>query len=239
MNELDHPSNNDRRRLAYLRVSSPGQATNGRHGFANQLKIVEEHAREAGLKIIDVYEEVASGDAKTRPKLDEAVRRAELEGIRILVARDDRLARDAEVGRRLLNSGMFEIASTEARIVGAEEHLHHLRRSAALGRERARAKGVRFGSPNPERGGQAAARLRRDKADRFALTVLKSLKGSIATVPKSPTELAKALNDRGISSYRGGAWTRSTAHFLLKRWLRIRQERAARPTADAGCGPGV
>ena len=89
--------------VAYVRVSTAEQGRSGL-GMQAQLTACQEHVDRAGGHLVDVFKDVMSG-ARDRPGLDAALQCSVETGAQLIVAKLDRLSRDAETVLRLVNSG--------------------------------------------------------------------------------------------------------------------------------------
>lgn len=85
--------------VAYIRVSTEGQAAEDKFGAEAQRKAIEEYAKKNGYKIVNWYEEVGSG-AKERPILEgvvfgTTVNNPPIEAV--IVYKNDRIARETKL----------------------------------------------------------------------------------------------------------------------------------------------
>ena len=90
--------------VAYYRVSTQQQGQSGL-GLEAQQETVHQHAGRAGEQIIAEFTEVESGRNCRRPQLHAALARARLCGATLIVAKLDRLARDARFLLSLFDAG--------------------------------------------------------------------------------------------------------------------------------------
>jgi DNA invertase Pin-like site-specific DNA recombinase len=85
------------------------------------------------------------------------------------------------------------------------------------GLARAKSRGVKLGNPRvAETIGRAHA-ARRAGADRFAASVLPTVREIQASGATTLAAIATALNARGVKTARGGAWYQATVRNLLLR----------------------
>lgn len=92
--------------VAYYRVSTQRQGASGL-GLESQQCAVREHAARTGRALAGEFTEIESGRRNDRPILAEAVARTRAtEGATLVVAKLDRLARDAAMILQLLSSGL-------------------------------------------------------------------------------------------------------------------------------------
>lgn len=80
--------------VAYYRVSTAAQGRSGL-GLDAQRRSVEELARERNLNVLAHFTEVESGRKTDRPQLIAALRHAKLSGSVLVIAKLDRLSRNA------------------------------------------------------------------------------------------------------------------------------------------------
>ena len=81
----------------------------------------------------------------------------------------------------------------------------------------ARLRGVRLGSPRPHAGSAVGNAKQAAKADEFAARVKLIVDDLSAAGVTSLFAIASALNDRGISTARGGTWHATTVRNVLAR----------------------
>ena len=80
--------------VAYYRVSTTKQGINGL-GMDAQEKAVSTYLDAQDGELIDSYREVESGKINKRPELEKALRRCRLTGATLVIAKLDRLSRNA------------------------------------------------------------------------------------------------------------------------------------------------
>jgi len=218
--------------VAYYRVSTDGQGRSGL-GLEAQREAVETLCISRGWQLLASFTEVESGKRNDRPQLAAALRRAKVQGAKLIVAKLDRLSRDAEFTLRVRNSGVdFTCADNPdvnrltiglLAIINEDERDRIAQRTReALGA--AKARGVKLGNPNG-----AAALRRAAKGNAAALEAVKAnaterAQGYAETIADirasgalSLPAIAQALNDRGIVTPRGGRWHPSSVRNLLAR----------------------
>jgi DNA invertase Pin-like site-specific DNA recombinase len=226
--------------VAYYRVSSKEQGVSGL-GLEAQQSAVEAFIASKGqnAKLLASFVEVESGKNDNRPQLARAIESAKLTKAAILVAKLDRLARNAGFLFKLKDSGvdlaaadmpdmntlMFGIMATVAQ---HEREQISARTKAALAA--AKARGVKLGNPH----GVKAMAAKRDPAKAQAAnlamadTRAEAMRGEVATLrdpkgkPLSANSAADELNRRGILAARGGAWS-------AKAVIRLRERLAGEP----------
>jgi DNA invertase Pin-like site-specific DNA recombinase len=175
----------------------------------------------AEAKLLKSYTEVESGKRDDRPEMAKALDQARLTGATLLIAKLDRLSRDAHFLLGPQKTGVSFVAAdmpeANALTVGIMALVAQQEREAISRRTRealaaARARGVKLGCPN------GAAHLRR-YGNGLAVTALaagadKRAAGLAGTIKAIKTEgvtsangIAKVLNERSIATPRGGTWT--------------------------------
>jgi DNA invertase Pin-like site-specific DNA recombinase len=220
--------------IAYYRVSTAQQGKSGL-GLEAQRAAVAAYLNGGDWRIIGDFTEIESGKIDTRPQLAAAMARCRLTGATLLVAKLDRLSRDAAFLMGLSKSGldiraadmpdantmMFGIMAIVAQ---HEREVISARTKAALAV--AKANGTKLGgwratrkdgSPRLPAGtpAQATAGLRR-KADEFAARAAPT---ALALRQKgmSLAAVAAELTAQHITAPRGGGWNATAVRNLLGR----------------------
>jgi DNA invertase Pin-like site-specific DNA recombinase len=205
--------------ISYLRVSTARQGASGL-GLEAQRKAVEDYLNGGQWALIEEVIEVESGKRSDRPKLAEALRLCRIHGATLVIAKLDRLSRDAAFLMKLQNDGVKFVAADmpEANhmVVGilavvaqAEREMISARTKAALAA--ATARGVKLGG---DRGVilsedvRAKGRVHRTElANAKAADLGETIKALQAGGITSLGGLAKALNGRAIPTPSGrGRW---------------------------------
>ena len=217
---------------AYYRVSTDKQGRSGL-GLEAQRASVRALCDARGWEIVSEFTEVESGSRNDRPQLDAALDHARLTGAKLVVAKLDRLSRDAAFTLQLRDSGVdFTCADNPdvnrltigllAVINEDERERISERTKAALAA--AKARGVKLGNPNgaeplrrAAKGNGASLAAIQSNADRFA----EGLRGTVEAIQQggatSLAGIAKELNERHMRTARGGRWHASSVRNLLKR----------------------
>ena len=218
--------------VAYYRVSTERQARSGL-GLEAQREAVERLAAERRGQIVAEFTEAESGKVNTRPQLIKALHYAKVTGAVLLIAKLDRLSRNAAFLLALRDSGARFIAAdvpdANDLTVGILALIAQQEREAISRRTReallaAKRRGTRLGNPNGARalhragkGNAAAVTALKTQADAHASElrpVIDSLRGEgMDTLG----QLRDALNDRGMLTPRGGRWHASSVARLLAR----------------------
>jgi DNA invertase Pin-like site-specific DNA recombinase len=218
--------------VAYYRVSTAKQGRSGL-GLDAQKEAVRHHLNGGSWELLEEFKEIESGKRDTnRPKLQEALRLCKLTGATLIVAKLDRLSRDAAFLLTLQNSGARFIAADMpdatnttvgimAIIAQQEREAISARTKAALAAAKARgvALGGYRGHPLPAgEAAQASAKVRSEKASNRANEVYGFIVQARAAGAVSLRQIAAALTERQIETPRGGAsWQASQVKAVLDR----------------------
>lgn len=214
--------------ISYLRVSTARQGSPGL-GVEAQRAAVEAYLNGGSWTLVEEFTEVESGKNVTRPELAAALAACRLHGATLVVAKLDRLSRNAAFLLNLRDSGVKFVAADNPQVndvvvgilaVVAEEEgkLISSRTKAALAA--AKARGTRLGSPRPiTRNAQlngAAASLdeRRRRAAQWTRDAYRSVTSAYSQAG-TLTGAAKLLNERGVPARRGGNWTAAQVQRVL------------------------
>jgi DNA invertase Pin-like site-specific DNA recombinase len=218
--------------VAYERVSTARQGASGL-GLAAQRKAIEDFAACRGSVVLARFTEVESGRRNDRPELEKALQLARLTGATLVIARLDRLSRNAAFLLTLRDAGVTFLAcdmpeandltvGIMALVAQQEREAISRRTTAALAA--AKARGVRLGNPNGaaalRRAGKGGAPLRatvQQNAALFAAALAPVIADIRAQGHTTLRAIAADLAARGIRTRRGGRWHVSTVRNLLDR----------------------
>lgn len=187
------------RAVAYYRVSTEAQGRSGL-GLEAQRSAVTGLCQARGWEIAAEFTEIESGKRNTRPQLAAALRRAKVQGAKLVVAKLDRLSRDAEFTLRVRNSGVdFACADNPdinrltigllAVINEDERERISDRTKAALAA--AKARGVKLGNPN---GAAPLLRAGRGNAD-----AIRAVQAQAAERAKEYAEIIEDIRESGVA----------------------------------------
>ena len=212
----------DTRFVAYYRVSTEKQGRSGLGLDAQKSAVAAFMASRTGSRIAAEFTEVESGKRTDRPVLAKALTHAKALGCSLLIAKIDRLSRNAAFLLDLQNRGVPFVAADMpdanemtvgimAVIAQGEAKAISKRTREALAE--ARKRGVKLGNPNGAAaikhlgnttGGAEGARR---KADAFAQQVAPVIHRLLAEGVTLPSRIATALHREGARTSRGGQWT--------------------------------
>jgi DNA invertase Pin-like site-specific DNA recombinase len=216
--------------VSYLRVSTARQGLSGL-GVDAQRSSVKDYLSGTKSNLIGEFVEVESGRNTNRSELTKALGMCRIHGATLVVAKLDRLSRNAHFLLGLKESGvefvccdmpsanrltvgiMAMVAEEEARLISVRT-----KSALAVAKER----GVKLGTPNltPERsalGAVASARTRSEKARQRARDLTPFLSALQGEGVHRPSEIARRFNEEGIPTARGGQWSVIQVQRLLTR----------------------
>jgi len=214
--------------IAYYRVSTVKQGQSGL-GLEAQRASVADYL--AGIKgeLINEYTEIQSGKKDDRPELDKALRKCRLTGATLLIAKLDRLSRNAAFLMNLQNSAINFVAcdmpeantltvGLMACLADYERELISTRTKDAL--KAAKARGVKLGNPRLSEvrcTDTTAARVARvEKAKERNAEVLEVIREiKIEAGDLSLRAIANQLNTAGYTTARGKAWQATSVNRVL------------------------
>jgi DNA invertase Pin-like site-specific DNA recombinase len=222
--------------IAYYRVSTDKQKVSGL-GRGAQEETVRNYLNGGNWKLVATFTETESGKHNDRPELAKALAMCRVHNATLIVAKLDRLARNAHFLKTIVNESgeagvvFCDLPKTEgpagkfligmmAEVAELEAGLISQRTKAALAV--AKKNGKVLGRPNSDiykhaqKGGATAAvnsRARITKRSADFLPILEAIKAEGNT---SLRQIAAALNERGIATARGKQWTSVQVLRLLK-----------------------
>jgi DNA invertase Pin-like site-specific DNA recombinase len=217
--------------ISYLRVSTGRQGRSGL-GLEAQRRAVEDFLNGGNWHLVKESVEVESGKSSDRPVLADAIKACRLYGAKLVIAKLDRLSRNAHFLLGLKEAGvdfvcadmpsatrltvgiMAMIAEEEGRMISA-------RIKAALAA--ARRRGVQLGgyNKNPKltaKARKAGQEANARKAKAWAADIAPAIAELQAAGAASLRAIADGLNARGIPTARGsGTWSATQVMRVLAR----------------------
>lgn len=216
--------------VAYLRVSTAKQGRSGL-GLEAQREAVRQFVVSRGGKIIaPVFVEVETGKRNDRPELDKALKRCRRTGATLVVAKLDRLSRNAAFLMTLRDSGVDFVAAdlpeantmtvgVMAVVAQHEREAISQRTKAALAAAKARGRtlgGFRAGAADIakyQHEGVAAVRLRASQAAEERREAIAELQRESLSL----NAMAARLNGDSVRTSRGGRWTATAVKRTIAR----------------------
>jgi DNA invertase Pin-like site-specific DNA recombinase len=207
------------RYVAYYRVSTKAQGQSGL-GLDAQKNLVAPYVDE----ILHSFTEVESGKNDDRPQLAAALEMCRELNASILIAKIDRLSRDAAFLLALRKAGVDIVAADMpnagtlefgVRAVVAQHEREQISQRTKAALAAAKERGVKLGSPNPRAGGLAAGAIKRAKTQSVAtkaLPVITALRDAGASL----RAIACRLNEAGIPTATGKSWYATTVKNIME-----------------------
>ena len=217
--------------VTYYRVSTDKQGKSGL-GLEAQEAAVMGHLNGGTWVLVDRFVEVESGRHNDRPELAKALAACRRTKATLVIAKLDRLARNVAFVSGLMEAGVDFVAvdfptanrltiHILAAVAEHEAAMISARTKAALAA--AKARGVVLGNPanltaeGRARGAVAGGSAYAAKADAQATDLLPVITDINAAGTISLSGIARALNERSISTPRGGKWQPTQVRNLLAR----------------------
>ncbi len=212
--------------VAYYRVSTARQGRSGL-GLEAQKAAVREWLNGGSWQLVGEFQDVESGKKNDRAGLQAALEACRLRGATLVIAKLDRLSRDAAFLLTLQNGGVKFIAvdmpeaneltvGIMAVVAQAERKMISSRTKAALAAAKARGRvlgGYKGGlKPDPQEGVQAI----KAQADAFAARV-RPLVDGMRERGMSLRQIAERLETEGVETARGGVWTADAVRRVMLR----------------------
>jgi len=221
------------RAVTYYRVSTSEQGRSGL-GLEAQRAAVEDYLWRNGAILVAEFTEVESGARNDRPQLQAALKRAKLSNATLVIAKLDRLSRNAAFLLTLRDGGTEIVAvdmpNANAVTVGimaviAEEERRLISERTKAAMRAAKARGVKLGNPNGaeafRRTGFLGARIGTEANQAKAQCRAESLREVLSEIQAegavSYAAVAKALNDRHIATRLGKEWRACSVKLLMDR----------------------
>lgn len=215
--------------VAYYRVSTQKQ---GKSGLGLEAQKASVAAFIGSGELVAEFEEVESGKNNERPALAAALATCRLHRAVLVIAKLDRLARDAHFLLGLEKAGVEFVAadmpSANRLTVGimamvAEEERRAISARTKAALAAAKARGVKLGGIRDnsatigEKGRAGSAAVRAEKAASRAADVLPIIRALQAEGAASLRQIADGLNARNIPTARGGQWQAVQVQRVLAR----------------------
>jgi DNA invertase Pin-like site-specific DNA recombinase len=209
--------------ISYIRVSSKQQGKSGLGLEAQQESVAGHLSRHPG-KLVAEFREIESGTRKGnhRPQLAAALQACRVHGATLIIAKLDRLARNVNFISNLMESKvdfiavdfpeanrltvhiLASVAEHEAEMISTRTKLALAaakRRGTVLGGDRGNCQAI-F-----RKGNKASAKVRSEDAQRRAADLVPVIADIRSHGAVSLRDIAAGLNERGITTARGGEWS--------------------------------
>ena len=208
-------------------VSTAQQGRSGL-GLEAQREAVRQFLAASTDELAEEFTEIESGKQAERPQLACALDACRLTGAVLVIAKLDRLSRDAHFLLGLEKAGVEFVAADMpnanrltvrlmAVIAQEEREMISARTKAALAAAKARGKklGGNRGGPKVDSAKGRAARSR--AADAYARQIGPIALAALQEAESTYGRVVAALKERGIRTPRGGQWTRAAVRSLILR----------------------
>lgn len=217
-----------KRFVAYYRVSTDRQGRSGL-GLDAQREAVRRYLNGGNWELVEEFTEVETGKGSNaldrRPQLRAAIEACKKQKAALVIAKLDRLARNVAFVSALMETGVDFVAADNphanrltvhilAAVAEHEREMISERTRAAL--KAAKSRGIRLGSPSPQKGAHHAAEARKAAAALFADSMLPMIHGLQNSGLQSLRQIAAALNARGVKARRGGEWDAKSVSRILE-----------------------
>lgn len=218
--------------VSYLRVSTRQQGISGL-GLEAQRVAIDAYAMQRHARVVETFTEIESGKVNARPELAKALHLAKVTGATLVIAKLDRLSRNAAFLLALRDSGVRFVAAdmpdANDLTVGimalvAQQEREAISRRTTEALAAAKARGVRLGNPNgaaalkrAAMGNSASVAAMRGAADTHAKNLQPVIQALTEEGVTSLGAVAVALNERGMLTPRGKRWHKSSVRNLLDR----------------------
>jgi len=206
--------------VSYLRVSTSKQGHSGL-GIEAQRNSINNYLNGGEWVITDEFIEVESGKTNNRPQLQRALETCKLKGAELVIAKLDRLSRDAyfllglqKAGVPFICADMPEANNMTVGIMAlvAQQEREAISRRTKEALAAAKARGVKLGNPenltddHRAKGRKVAAKSIKKNAQEFAARVYPII-SNYQDKGYSLNKIAAQLNVDGVVTARNGKWT--------------------------------
>jgi len=201
--------------VSYYRVSTEKQGING-NGVEAQKQSVARYLASLECELVGSFEEVESGANNKRPQLAAAMKLAKSQKAVLVIAKLDRLSRNAAFLLQLQDSGVDFIAcdmpNADRLSIGIIALLAQRERQLISERTKSglaivKQRGIRLGNPNPAEALRKAKIAVQNRKQEFNKIAQKSISEIRETGIKTLAKIADCLNKRGEKTPMGKSWT--------------------------------
>jgi len=225
--------------ISYLRVSTDRQGKSGL-GLEAQRTAVADYLNGGNWSVVKEFVEVESGKRDDRPVLAEAIKGCRVYGAKLVIAKLDRLSRDAHFLLGLEKAGVdfvcADMPNANRLTVGimamvADEERKMISKRTKEALAAAKKRGTKLGGfrgvvPNKKARAMAVEALQA-RANAKAADLAPIIKDLQASGKTSLRAIAEGLNEAGIPTARGGEWSSVQVMRMLERLDPFREEEAA------------
>jgi DNA invertase Pin-like site-specific DNA recombinase len=211
--------------VGYYRVSTNKQGINGL-GMDAQRDAVARYLNGGDWKLIAEFAEVESGKHNNRQEMEKAIALCRHQGATLLIAKLDRLARNAAFLLNLRDSGVDFIAvdmpHADKFTVGimalvAEKERDMISQRTKDGLAAAKRRGTKLGNPRPAQALKAAQTAKLARADAYAKGLLPVIEEIRAAHVTTLRKMAQCLNARGFKTPNSKSFKAQSVKNLVER----------------------
>ena len=209
--------------VSYYRVSTKQQGLDG-YGIQAQKDAVERYLKTLDFELTGSFEEVESGGKNDREQLQRAIKLAKSQKAILVIAKLDRLSRNAAFLLQLQDAGIdficCDMPHADKFSVGilallAQKERELISQRTKAGLAVAKSRGVVLGNPNAKSALTVARKAIQSRKKAFLAVALKAIGEIKGTGVKTLAEIADCLNKRGEKTSRGGKWTATAVRRVL------------------------
>jgi DNA invertase Pin-like site-specific DNA recombinase len=210
--------------VSYFRVSTTKQGLEGT-GIGAQKEAVARYLASLDCELIGAFEEVESGANNKRPQLTAAIQLAKSRKAILVIAKLDRLTRNAAFLLQLQDSGIDFVAcdmpNADKLSVGiiallAQRERQLISERTKAGLAIAKKRGVVLGNPNPDASLKKAVEANIQRKQEFASAAIKIIREIQSTGVETLAHIAECMNKRGEKTPRGGQWTATAVKRIVE-----------------------
>jgi DNA invertase Pin-like site-specific DNA recombinase len=214
---------NKMRFVSYFRVSTKSQGIEG-NGMEGQRLAVSRYLASLDCELIGTFQEVESGKINNRPELSKAIALAKKSKAILVIAKLDRLSRNAAFLLQLQDSGVDFVAcdmpNADKFSVGilalmAQRERELISQRTKTGLAVVKARGTKLGNPNPKASLKKAVRANIQRKREFAGAAIKIIREIQSTGVETLAHIAECMNKRGEKTPRCGRWTATAVKRVL------------------------
>jgi DNA invertase Pin-like site-specific DNA recombinase len=211
--------------VAYYRVSTTKQGIHGL-GMDAQREAVQSFLNGGSWELVGEFAEVESGKRNSREELQKALALCRKEKATLVIAKLDRLSRNAAFLLNLQESGVdfkaVDMPQADRFMVGimalvAQKERELISERTKAGLAAAKRRGIRLGNPNPEEAVKACLKARQERATAYATKLAPVVKRIQKAGVTSLRGIASALNATGWKTPNGKEFQAQSVKDLLNR----------------------
>lgn len=209
--------------VAYYRVSTDKQGLDG-NGIEGQRQSVSRYLASLDCELVASFQEVESGANNQRPQLAAAIQTAKSKKAILVIAKLDRLSRNAAFLLQLQDSRVdficCDMPNADPLSIGiiallAQRERQLISERTKAGLAVAKQRGAALGNPNAAKAWSKAVESIKAGKQEFAKSALVTIREIQGTGVKTLAKIADCLNKRGEKTARGGTWTATAVKRVL------------------------